>query len=310
MAVVTGVAAQHHPPARVLTTFRIAAPRDLGGRVNHHWSARLGERHVVLRRVRSDAIGDLDYELRVLEELHSRGWPVATALEAPIKLGGAIWCLFEHLPGAPLTENGEAQQRKRGRLLASLHDDLENLVSLGQRTGWAEVRALVQNPTLIDELRRYERFFPEEARILQWHAERAEELLAGMDSELAGARRIVLHGDFAPWNLLYRDGNLTGILDFEWAHRDVSVADFALSWRGKYDALIRGYDEVRPLSDLDWRLLTPIFWAWLLIGLADDLRAINTGKVEPSLPEWSLRLLLRRSPLMGPESEPYPGVGV
>jgi Ser/Thr protein kinase RdoA (MazF antagonist) len=186
---------------------------------------------------------------------------------------------------------------------------MEGLVGLGQRSGWSEVRQVVEDRALIEELQRYERFFPEEAHILRWHAERAHALFNEIDGELAGARRLVIHGDFAPWNLLYEDGQLTGILDFEAAHFDLAIADFALSWRGKYDGVIRGYEEVRPLTDLDWRSLTPVFWSWLLLGLAEDLRAINAGRAEPTLPDWSLRLLLRRSPLMASEAEPYPGLG-
>ncbi|MBO0836818.1 MAG: phosphotransferase, partial [Actinobacteria bacterium] len=91
----------------------------------------------------------------------------------------------------------------------------------------------------------FERLFPTEARILRWHAERARELYAQIGPAEA-APRLVIHGDFAPWNLLYRDGELSGILDFEASHFDVAVSDFALSWRGKYDGVIAGYQELRP----------------------------------------------------------------
>ncbi|MBO0836817.1 MAG: hypothetical protein J2P28_15095, partial [Actinobacteria bacterium] len=60
-----------------------------------------------------------------------------------------------------------------------------------------------------------------------------------------------------------------------------------------------------PLSDLEWALLVPTFWAWLMLGLAAELRAMNRGAIDPRVPEWSTRLLLRRSPFMGPESAPY-----
>lgn len=69
--------------------------------------------------------------------------------------------------------------------------------------------------------------------------------------------------------------------------------------------MIAGYEQIRPLTELERRLLTPTFWAWLLLGLADDLHAINAGSMDPATPEWSVRLLLRRSPLMGAEAAPF-----
>ena len=62
---------------------------------------------------------------------------------------------------------------------------------------------------------------------------------------------VVLHGDFTCWNLLFEHGHLTGVLDFEATHLNYRVADFALAWRGQQSDVIRGYEEVSPLSDLD-----------------------------------------------------------
>ena len=41
---------------------------------------------------------------------------------------------------------------------------------------------------------------------------------------------MVVHGDFTPWNLRFQNGTLSGILDFELAHWDHRIGDFALSW--------------------------------------------------------------------------------
>ncbi|MBO0682853.1 MAG: phosphotransferase [Candidatus Dormibacteraeota bacterium] len=292
-------------PSEVLESFRVSSPEDLGGRVNHHWAVWRGPRKLILRRVGAHASESLGYEFRVLEALHARGWPVARAVEEPSEESGATWCLLEHLDGQPAADHGsEPEQRERGRLLAALHHDLDGLTDLGQRSGWVEVGEVVKDASLYDELRAFESLFPREARILRWHAERARDLY-GEIGQWDAAPRLVIHGDFAPWNLLYRDGRLSGILDFETSHLDLAVADFALSWRGRYDGVIAGYEEVRPLSDLEWALLVPTFWAWLMLGLAAELRAMNWGAVDPRAPEWSTRLLLRRTPLMGRESAPY-----
>jgi hypothetical protein len=44
--------------------------------------------------------------------------------------------------------------------------------------------------------------------------------------------------------------------------------------------VLRGYDEVRALSDLEWQLVLPAFWAWLFIGVK-DLLAAHYGRARP-----------------------------
>ena len=280
--------------------------RELGGRVNRQWSVRCrGLRRVLRMRPSGASAAAVGYELRLLDALHARGWPVARAVAKPVTRDGATWCLFEHLEGSPGVSHGDvAEQRARGRLLAELHADLADL-DAGQRPGWVEVEEVLRDPALHDQLRRFENHFPEEARILRWHADRALQIFAEIEAEAPTARRLVLHGDFVPRNLLYREGRVSGILDFEESHLDVAVADFALSWRGRYDGVVAGYDEVQPLTEVERRLLTPTFWAWVFLGLAGELHAVNTGKSAPQLPAWSLKMLLRRSPLMGRDSPAY-----
>lgn len=292
-------------PPELLHRWGIVLEGDLGGTVNHHWTVRRRERLHVLRMLPAEASVGLDYELRLLDAVHARGWPVARAIAEPVDLNGATWCLFEHLDGSPGASHGDvAEQRGRGRLLAELHADLAE-IDAGQRPGWVEVANVLRDPDLQQELRHFEREFPEEGRTLRWHAERALQIFEEIDPDALLAPRLVLHGDFVPWNLLYREGRLSGVLDFEAAHFDVAVADFALSWRGRYDGVVAGYDDVRPLTEVERVLITPAFWAWVFLGLAGELRAMNTKRAPPSIPEWSLKMLQRRSPLMGGESAPY-----
>ena len=143
-----------------------------------------------------------------------------------------------------------------------------------------------------------------EGHILRWHIDQATEVFDRLD--LNGAARTVLHGDFSPWNLLYDGESLTGVIDFEATHLNYRVADFANSWRGYQDEVIEGYEEVSKLSDLDWELLVPAYWAWLFIGVK---QAIETALAENDAPpdfEWQVRHLLRREGLMGRLVKPYP----
>ncbi len=137
----------------------------------------------------------------------------------------------------------------------------------------------------------------EDVRILRRHLERSRERVSELRlRERAG---IVIHGDFTPWNLRFQEGRLSGILDFELAHWDHRVGDFALSWRGKHDEVIFGYDEVSPLEPEEWELLTPMWWAGLIENACQHLEA---GTRDDG---WFIRKLLERSPLMGRDASPF-----
>src|SRR5262249_55309737 len=134
---------------------------------------------------------------------------------------------------------------------------------------------VVSDPELEHWLRAHERVRPDEGRALRACRDTAAEWFA--DNADPGAPRSVIHGDFTPWNLLFDAGRLTGVLDFEASHHSFQVADFALSWRGYHDEVLRGYDEVRLLSDTEWRLVRPVFWAWLFLGVKELLMSSYAG---------------------------------
>jgi len=54
--------------------------------------------------------------------------------------------------------------------------------------------------------------------------------------------RLAVHGDFHPGNLIFRNGHVSGLFDFDWANMDVRCFDVALAvfyfcteWRGSVD---------------------------------------------------------------------------
>src|SRR5206468_1589114 len=151
----------------------------------------------------------------------------APAVEGPVEWGGWVWCLFPFLPGDPLSvEDPMAEQRVRGRLLAEFHADLGRLGDFGQRGGWRRCEEILGEAGLDRVLAEHERERPEEVRILRWHLDRAHDRVAGLRPHVRPG--MVVHGDFTAWNLRYRAGRLSGILDFELAHWDHRVGDFAL----------------------------------------------------------------------------------
>ncbi len=287
------------PDAAILAHFGASLVAPLGGRVNQHWHVESQQGACVLRRwgqpINPDGLASMQYEVRLMARLVELGWPVPFVQEEPVERAGHWWSLAPLLPGTLTTAHGsDAEQRKRGRLLAELHRDMARIEGLTQRPGWRRCEEILADPELDSVLSHNEQKYPPEVSILRWHLERARLRISGLSlSERPG---IAVHGDFTPWNLRFINGKLSGILDFELAHRDHRTGDFALAWRGKYDEVVFGYDEVSPLEPEEWALLTPLWWAGLIEGACRDLQR---GTPDDG---WTIKKLLERSSLMGPDA--------
>jgi hypothetical protein len=92
--------------------------------------------------------------------------------------------------------------------------------------------------------------------------------------------------------LLYSGDRLTGLIDFELARHDHRVADFSLAWRGKYDDVIYGYEQLSPLSE-DERLILVVAWWATLIDVG--CRNLINGLCDDG---WTANKLRERSSLM------------
>ncbi len=133
---------------------------------------------------------------------------------------------------------------------------------------------MVRDPALERTLRAYAHIHPDDgAELLACRAAAVAFFEAEPEPDVPHG---VIHGDFTPWNLLFEGDRLTGVLDFEITHHSILVADFALSWRGYQHAVISGYEEVRPLSELERSLILPTFQAWCFLGIAgEDARTLD-----------------------------------
>ena len=293
------------PNNEVLTQFGVRLIAPFGGTRNQHWLVDSRRQRWVLHRWwrSADSIdwASINYEVRLVARLAALGWPVAATVAEPMELAGHAWSLAPFLSGdlppASDPHGGKEEQRARGRLLAQFHAALAQLPEMGQRAGWRRGEEILADPALDAVLAKHEPTCPEDVRILRWHLERARKRVAGLP--LSSRPGIVIHGDFTPWNLRFADGRLCGILDFELSRWDHRVGDFALSWRGKYDAFVHGYAEVSPLEPEEWELITPLWWAGLIEGACHDMQ---NGTRDDG---WTIRKLLQRSALMGPDAAEF-----
>lgn len=226
-----------------------------------------------------------EYELASAAALRSLGWPTPS----PLEVGDDGWVLYSRLPGVAARSD---DRLVRGRLLGALHLAAAECGLTAPRPGFPSPASVVGDPVLGRLLRSYARSDPDSGAVLLDGLESAAGWFA--DHPVVDVPRSVIHGDFAPWNLLFADGRLSGVLDFEASHYTFQVADFALAWRGYQDDVIRGYDSVRPLSDLEWQLIRPVYQAWLFLGVR---AALESGG--PADLSWQVAHLRKKSALVG-----------
>ena len=283
-------------PRRVLAAMGLPVTRlrRIAHRANTHWLVDTPSRRLVLRRYGAErSRADVAYELRLLAHVAARGWPVPIPVAPLVEVSDAIWVAFRYHAGRaprPRSSAGSvAEQRHRGRLLAQLHSSMAELTAVGQRDGWRQAHEglfdRTGKPSVDVVLATYELVDPAAGHILRTYTDHMRARLSVLLP--AAPTPIVIHGDFTPWNLRYRQGTLSGVLDFDAAHRDLRVADFALTWRGRYDAVIHGYEDIAPLEPIEHALLVPIFWAWVI---ASAVAGLDMGATST---DWSVRQLLR-----------------
>lgn len=252
-----------------------------GGLVNRTWRAETPAGPIAVRRYhlmrRSAAVA---WEHELLEFAAGRAWPVPRALPTPegitvVEYEGALWSVFPWLDGAPANDAHPGVAHISGRLLARLHRDLERFPGEGQRPGtgkvWeldivAESAGVASFNMLVAEFS--EQFAELAAGIRRQRYRTLRDLSALHYPDLPDR---VVHGDFGMENLLLQDGQVTGVLDFDWCRRDALATDIATSITpfaprdvAVTRSFLEGYQEARPLDDIEWLLLPALMRAQLV----------------------------------------------
>lgn len=259
---------------------------------------------------------DVAYEHGVLAHLSEKGWPVAAAMpaidgETLVKVEGQTYALFPHLPGRPKSSTAPSFARARGRMLADLHTDLDSLVVLGQREGMAMMNEYAVQP-LSPNGRTFEEILPAFVKArpdLGQPLERHHERLAPVLAELSGLPSTVVHGDFSKWNLLFVQGDLSGVLDLDFTRLDLRMADVAISTRFENDplvwsAFVGGYVSRAALSAAERDAFVPLRMArgfahaanalgWWETGREDMLAEVERGVHELDRDQADERLLVQ-----------------
>lgn len=279
-------------PAKALRAFgaRPDRIRLLQRRQNAHWLVAAGADRFVLRRFGTMlghySDGSVAWELEQVERIAALGWPAPRPLAPLLELDGAVWALLPFLGGRHLGHGNvsEAEYRLMGGLLADLHTDLARLPVPPQRPGRTsnidgalpETGGPGWRAQLIADLARVD------ADLGRQFAAAVEALDArDLPAAFASEPRIIVHGDFSPWNLRLRGGRISALLDFELAHVDVAAADLAFARRGYHDPVVEGYVARRPLPDWQLALLDALWLGSLFSGAWKMLEAARQSGAAP-----------------------------
>jgi len=289
-------------PDRVLSVLgvrpgRVVALSDvpLG---NGNWLVETaGGERFILRRYRPQTTRpDLAYEHAVLGELAGLGWVVPAALGEPVCWQGRWYCLTRYVPGAPVRAEDAGQRGRRGRDLARLHLALRGVAErIGQRPGWIPQHRAV---TVCGADRWEERvrgLASVSPRLASWAraaATQAHESLAALGA--AGLPVMVVHGDFAEWNVHYDRGRLAGVIDFDLTHVDSRPFELAIARAYRAPEMAAAYRAELaacgwPLSELEEAAVAPVYRAFRVGMAAAEMEdGLDTGDYDLAMIERQL----------------------
>jgi Ser/Thr protein kinase RdoA (MazF antagonist) len=287
-------------PARVLEAYGLtgAGLSRLPGSGACWVTSAEGPRLVLKRRRAPGPLGGVAWETGLREAAGRAGWPVAEPMAAAdgaagVLVEGEVWTCERWRPGAARAGETVATWRILGRLLGRLHGDLAAADPLEQRPGLGKVWELdvLTEGAGVGSFNRLVaamgRDYPDLATAIR--RERYANLRELARLGYPELPEQPIHGDFAPKNLLWSDGELTGVLDWEFARRDAAMCDLAplLMPFGPLEmefarALFEGYSAVRPISNQEFGLLPALVRASLLWWVTVLLIRWRRDGAEPS----------------------------
>jgi Ser/Thr protein kinase RdoA (MazF antagonist) len=254
---------------------RVAVLRDVPlGNGNWLVDTADGQRFVLRRYYPQATREELAYEHTVLGYLAGVGWVVPAALGEPVRWQGRWYCLTRYVPGEAARAEDARQRRRRGRDLARLHLALRGAAErLGQRPEWRAQHTAVTVRSGHPWEERVGGLASVSPRLAAWAraaATQARESLAALGADDLPV--MVVHGDFASWNVHYDGERLAGVIDFALTHVDTRPFELAIARAYRAPEMLDAYRAELaargwPLSELEEAALTPVYRAFR-VGMA------------------------------------------
>jgi len=230
------------------------------GSVNTHYLLQTSKGKFFLKIDEVKSAPEAQHELDLLLFLRSHGFPCPQPLADRQghyfhDYGGKAVSVYPPLPGHTFaeTELTTAQLEQTGQMLGSLH-------LLGQ-----SYKRVIANRFSFERI----------IELYEWVREHVpghfKHVIHALDDELTHQHQYqedklpkgIIHGDLFADNLLFRGGKLVGVLDFEAACSGKFIYDLATAVNAlcflddryridRFEALIAGYESLRPLSLPEW----------------------------------------------------------
>jgi Ser/Thr protein kinase RdoA (MazF antagonist) len=289
-----------------ITTYSVAKPAPAPGQPPraHYWEIVAGPQHYFLKRFYDwYPVAAIQHLHSVLNHLAAPPNPLPVPVPVPTQSGasyaestGSNWALYYALDGRVTSNQDWMWSRpKAAETLAQIHFKLEHFTPQGEEfQPWGS-----WNLETVDSV----------LESWQPHPDLPPDLLRHIRERLAARYfgylhpelpQFVIHGDYLPANLLWRsDGissSVSGILDFEKAHRDTALYDFAWGLGDRRPPLLRAtlatYTRVRPLSPVEREALPEALLLGALMGI-DMQMTYFRNMVEVTHLAQDLHLLVR-----------------
>ena len=257
----------------VLATWRLKPifMRPAGGTANASLIIVGARGQYILRRrnPRYADPGQLAYDHAVIHGLAKAGLPVPRIVRSPsgsrwVEHEGRIYELFEFIEGVPAEPEHPGETCEAGAMLAKLHLATERLKPSGKKDWPRYFDPKVSLKALRETKGRLESRAPTDAPatvdFLLKQAQLAERELP--DKAYWALPLSIVHGDWHPANLRFRDHRIAGIFDFDWVGRQpriVDVTDGLLFFGSRRETALDGGDI--------WSLTQPFEPVWELMAL-------------------------------------------
>jgi homoserine kinase type II len=270
------------------------------------------------RNIRYSAPDQLTFDHSVLHELAKAGLPVPKIIRTPqgsrwVEHDGRIYELFDLIEGQDADPESLEEIAEAARVLAKLHLATKDLEPSGKKAwpryfdpkaqlkGLKEAKKLLKSGMAGDFGNIEPQEVAETIDFLIDQAKFADEKLP--DKLYWSFPQTIIHGDWHPANLKFKDHKIVGIFDFDWASRQprvVDVTDGLLFFGSRRKGKIEGADI--------WSLTQPfeLDWDRMALFMREYRAQINLTREEMSaLPDLMIaRFLYMRVDAMVRKIEP------
>ncbi len=261
------------------------------GEVNHNWIVKTKRGKFVLRKVsKYKQVKDLNFEFTYLNYLKNKGFPyrIPTPFLTVHKRyymshKNLMFWLYKFIEGKIIEKFRNKELAQVAKMMAQYHKIIESIKLYNgkpkaedmMKNVVAKELRLFQKRILKAKIKKpFEKIFMKESEILM-------SILKRLDTkEYSKLKKYPIHRDLNPENLLWKNGKLTGIIDFDNVSQinDACIKDVAITLQyacsgkehklnvGRARFFIRAYKKHRAISNKEIALIPSI----IIAGFIED----------------------------------------